>query len=789
MDIDAYATDPPGAPENPQPGAWARRDRPGPAGGNPWRWSMHWNPGAGYPSPEYHRALPPPDLANPDEVNRHDLSGRQHLNLWVGLGNSRGQWRGGNLTFRFTLADADSNRLAFGGTFWLPSSDNYDKPIFTRISVPIPQAEPIGLLADYRIEVPNFTAAAKMGDLYLHLLGMAPAAEAWPPDHPGVAIASPRAAVYSLKCAGTARTPMSVYVQSPTGIYSRTATWVNTAPDGTAGITDRPIEWQGPPDNPDGSPGFTAPDGTPHAVQARVWGGGAASGSILNQTRLTGGGGAGGCAGDDHYPVDPGELIQGVVARGGNPSIALGSQPGHRGGTSIWGAGRQPYALTATGGDSPPTNTSQNAAPGEGLAPAPIRYAGGWSGVPVYPGQGQGQGAGGGGGGGGANGPGGWGGGHTQPGNPWPYYGQAGGVGGDGGGGHGGGGRQSNANGAGNPGQGPAGGAGGATRITNGTQLGSKGAGGKITVAWIAEEAKIHALLLHMPNPDAEATFVPVVNVGDGAIPPDGGPDSTFPVLSPHPGVPVRYDGTYAIALTAAAWGGPGVNADRTLTVRIRQVSLSNTADTWTTTLTRTLNPNANWVTGRGLIPMGNATLPVRWIPPDNDDTRYEVVIQSSNAGDRFLDCLILDVTGQTVGLIDPRGPAGDAGYATWYVDEPHPGQGLGALLGSPYGRTSARSVTDMLAAASGGPFMLEPGTENLMMVYTVDRFGSPGNEQWEPLALGADYYPRWWFDRGDDRSVAGETPDEPPAGPGRAYIPPAGAWTITADDLPGGYR
>ena len=127
-----------------------------------------------------------------------DITGRQQISLWVGLGNSNGQWRSGNLTFRLTLYDTGMSWMQFGGTFKLTASDNWNAPNFTRIAMAIPTGTGFHMeeLAEYVLEVPNFTNAAKMGDLYLNCLGASPAASAWPvpPGGRGTVYPSPSTA-------------------------------------------------------------------------------------------------------------------------------------------------------------------------------------------------------------------------------------------------------------------------------------------------------------------------------------------------------------------------------------------------------------------------------------------------------------------------------------------------------------------------------------------------------------------------------------------------------------------
>jgi hypothetical protein len=797
------------------PGAWFRANRPGLSPGNRYPWSARWSPiySDAY-SPVYHRILPggwgippatciagapatdlpgsaqtwdmaggygqypavpydvydPADTTDPPEIitvtdvsaaptwqvtrgatpadhapgftalvvgetGGLDISGRQHMNLWVGLGNSNGQWRGGNLTFVFTLTDTTGTVIDFGGTFWLNSSDNWDQPIFTRISVPMPRGVTFGLLAEYIIRCPSFTNTARMGDMYLHLLGVAPNAEHWEST-------SIRSAVYTLRPEGTARAPMSLRAQTPAGRYGNTLEF---------GPSDAGYLWAPPPDL------ISAPDGTPDSVQVRVRAGGGAGGTLTTTapTIMSGGGGGGGVAGDDHYPLvrnDDGTfppITPFQVGWGASPSTVAAPPPGQ---SSQFGT------LTATGGDTPPTNTTSAAGPGRGLFPAPIRYTGGWSATPTYaPNP--------------VNGAGGGGGAAGDAGDGGNANGQNGGVGGLGGGGRGGGGRSPFEDGSGNPGQAPGGGGGGVTRRTTNlpTTLGARGAGGKISVSYVVSNVRMQALLLHMPNPDSGATFVPVINVGDGALVPDGNdPASQFVPVSPHPGIPVKYDGTYAVALTAAYWDNP--TAPRTLTIRCTQISsLDPTQPRGDVGLQwQGLIPMSDPQLASGLIPMGNLTLPLRWLPPDNQDNYYAFSVDSTNRADRFMDILLLDVTGTTVGLIDSHWESDGStiafrpGYTTWYIDEPESGQSFGGILGSNYGRTSAVSSTDAISSVSGGPFMLEPGKENLLLAYSPQGDGvydptRPPDPGSNPLgflgapALAGDYYPRWWFDRSDD--------------------------------------
>ena len=460
-----------------QPGSWGLAARPG--GGGAFANSAHWNPLAGANTPVYHRVLPAPV----------DITGRQQISLWAGLGNSNGQWRSGNLTFRLTLYDSGTSWMQFGGTFKLTASDNWNAPHFARIAMAIPTGTGFHMeeLREYILEVPNFTTAAKMGDLYLNCLGASPAASAWPVP-PGAV----RGTVYSVALDGTARAPVSLRFQPPAGSYAREMPPITAAGDWT---------WLVPADL------VSAPDGTPNAIQSRIWGGSGAGGSRSTTNAavdhgLSGGGAGAGCIGDDHYPVTPGQTIGGHNGRGAVASLTplsgeastLGTHPG------------APYLLRATGGASGPTNDWHGAqVPGEGQAdpgtqPVPgglIRYTGGKGAYGRPAGQ-QYQGSGGGGGAAGSSGPG-----KDAPGQP-------GGEGGPGGG-HGGGGHGPSDQGRGNPGGGPGGGGGGATRLTSGTQLGGDGANGRIQVSYLTSVVPMRTLLVHMPGPETPTTFAPLV--------------------------------------------------------------------------------------------------------------------------------------------------------------------------------------------------------------------------------------------------------------------------------------
>jgi hypothetical protein len=696
-----------------QPGSWDRFD----SGAAVWRYSAHWKPLA-------HRTAQEGDY--PDYTHQFavpvDVYGRGQMNIWVGLGNSIGSWRGGNLTFRMTLWDSGENWMQFGGTFRLKGTDKWNRPNFSRVELPWPRGTGFNFheLRRYRVEVPNFTARAKMGDLFLNCMGAAPTAIPWIP--PGR-----RDQVYTISAIGSARTPVSLRFQPPAGKYAQS--FVATTPG--------PGVWPVPAGT------VTAPDGTPNAARVRLWAPGGTGGSVSNSNGRMGGGSGGNCCGSDHYPVTPGTPITFVLTDSPNPSTAL-PRPNPAANSTFGAAG--PTQLVARAGQCGETNNWHGASPQ--AAPAPpaglgdyFHYLGGWGAYARDPGQ-PNQGAGGGGGGAGTSGPG-----QEAPGQP-------GGAGGPGGGGHGGGGQSPFANGPGSIGGGPSGGGGGATRLTpNGTQLASKGAPGKLLVEWLTAVTPMKTLVAHMPGPGHGPSFVPCVPLGNGNVAGDGtryvirapAASATIPI----PPLPVRYHGTYQGILVVNTWGG-STTAARDVWVNIdlhdRDPALPGAVLLGTAEIGGP-GAHAGWVpTGLPmLVDLGFITLPLVQLPDDNQDATYSVRIHSNlTAGgitaDRFMDLLLLDVTGQTVVIDDTRPGAGVGGFADYFLDEPDTTTSYGAILGSNGGRTSARSVTEYLVFASGGPFILEAG-QNLMLAYSRD--GAP--------SLGLEYNARWWFDRADD--------------------------------------
>jgi hypothetical protein len=133
-----------------------------------------------------------------------------------------------------------------------------------------------------------------------------------------------------------------------------------------------------------------------------------------------------------------------------------------------------------------------------------------------------------------------------------------------------------------------------------------------------------------------------------------------------------------------------------------------------------------------GLVTVGELTLPYKDIASDNASAVFTVAVTSTNGADRFLDCALLDTTGQTLIVSSPTG------YVTLFADEPDPDRDLGRILGSQLGRPDALSVMDF-ATLSGGPLTVDPAQPSaVFLVYSAD--GS--------LAVAMSYSSRFWLDR-----------------------------------------
>jgi hypothetical protein len=149
---------------------------------------------------------------------------------------------------------------------------------------------------------------------------------------------------------------------------------------------------------------------------------------------------------------------------------------------------------------------------------------------------------------------------------------------------------------------------------------------------------------------------------------------------------------------------------------------------------TRSVTPATDIV--NGFVNLGEVTLPIKDYVKYNDQSYFTVSINDTDSGDRFMDVLFLDTTGQTVLInIDP-GQAGYNQYVNYFIDEATADRDLGFIGASFQDRQHTVSVMDS-AMVSGGALYIQSG-DNLMLVYSTA--GAP--------SLMVTYAPRWYLSR-----------------------------------------
>jgi hypothetical protein len=280
--------------------------------------------------------------------------------------------------------------------------------------------------------------------------------------------------------------------------------------------------------------------------------------------------------------------------------------------------------------------------------------------------------------------------------------------------------------------QGGAPGGGGAGAISNagGIQLGGSGGNGRIRLTYTPPLQAFDNLILHMPGYNSPDTYNPVspVPVTD---PPDG---REYTMSSVIPWRNAEFNGTYAVFLANYNWStSVGTNVTRRITVTVTQYEFLN-GPGYSMQVTRLVTPSTDIV--NGIISLGNLPLPIKQYDPSNQEPYYTYGVISSESGDRFMDILFLDTTGQTVLINVNNASPGYGKYANYYIDEPDFDTDISPVLGSPQGPERSVSVLDS-AVLSGGPFFLTPG-DNFILAYST--YGAPN--------LGVRYNPRWYTDR-----------------------------------------
>lgn len=606
-----------------------------------------------------------------------DITGLPALSVWAGFGSDYySTWHKGPAEFDFTLTDVSGNTISFSRTMTVHASDDSGAPRWQRVTAHIPQNRPgfdYTTVSSYSINVTNRGYhTLRYAQLYLDRLVANPHSVQNPP--------AVRGAMYSiLGVQGTARTTCSAEFQQPPGSAPQ-VTVLLPGPVGT------PQTWTCPP-------GVTS-------VKVECTGPG--GGGYLN------GGGGGEYAAEAAVLVTPQAQYSYVIGAGtAMPIPGVAAAP--TGPTTFTG---DAVTVTANGG-APGARSGAGGAGGSGST-STTHFSGG-SGAAGTSGTL-------GGGGGGSAGSGGAGGNAS---------GTAAGAAGAGTtpGAAGGGGTTADRDGF--PGKAPGGGGGGVEDL--GDNQGGAGAPGQIQLTYTSSVAPFSTLIAHRPGPGAPPDLSPLVSFGLGDVP-DG--TTEYPVQSLTPGVYATFGGTYSVVAVAGTWNAP--TAARTVKVTVRQYEAQG-GTSYSSSVSRTFTPSTDTFLPGGatlaqvpIVTLGELTLPLQDIAPDNTSALFTITITDSNTADTWLDCCFLDTTGQTVAIGIPTAQA----YVSLYTDEPDTSVALGRVLGSSFGRASAVSVMQN-TLMSGGPLFLEPG-DNLLLIYA--REGSP--------ALSVSYSPRWRLER-----------------------------------------
>lgn len=458
------------------------------------------------------------------------------------------------------------------------------------------------------------------------------------------------------------------------------------------------------------------------ALQATVinTGAGGAGGSTNPKIATTGGGGGGEIAWETNLDLNPGlghayTIGKGGVAVKSGSTAPAGQSTTFAGGNGLGGAGTTITAHGGNGGQNELTSNYVSGTGGSGGSGSANTHhfsggAGGNGSSPTISGGGNGGAGGGSAGDGGAGG--------AASGTTAGAAGAAGSLSVPG--------RQGGpASHFGTPPKGgsPGAGGGGTSSYGSAGHLGGNGGDGQIKMIITTYTARqsFPACIVHKLSDRARLRARAVLNIGAGQDAPDGREYAIDDV----DGIPARYEGTYTAFLAASAFHGTGA---RTLTVTVRQYEAAGGAVS-SFSLVQSVTP-AGVV--NGMVSMGEITMPVKMMPPDNTDSYFTVSVQSGDTLDRFLDLLLIDTSGQLVMINLPGG-----GYSDYYLDAPNMKQKAGLVLGSNTDRSAAVSVMYPNFIMSGGPLLLTPG-DNVFTVYSPT--GMP--------ALEGDYWPRWQQER-----------------------------------------
>jgi len=609
-----------------------------------------------------------------------NLTGQASLGHWLGFSADPTVWgwnylwgttKKADIHLFYTLTDSNGLTLTFGKTYQVRASMKLSAPKWQYVSVPLPSSTQFNWanVTGWSITITNWKSAQKLRYTVPSLDVLTANPVSLNP------VTNNRGYMYQINGAlGTARTPVSIQAAQPQGSgVAQTVTF-----------------------NSPGNYQWTCPFGV-STVSVLNTGSGGNSGDSEGANACAGGAGGGGTAANASVAVTAGNMYslyvdfpgaQGTTTFTGD-SVTVTANSGKNGGNALTGGS----SGTAGAGGAAGTGGHAGGSGAAGVGGSGGHSGGGGSAAGTSAAGNNASGATGGaavtGGGRGANG-------GTLPGN---YGGLNGGN--------------------------PGGGASGNSSGTGGTyHYSGTGGNGQVQLTYTPVYPPFQTCLLHIPGTNTPANLMPLVGVGNGGDVPNGGTE--YAVSSLDPAANPQFNGTYSVVLVAYSWDTPANS--RTLTVTVKQYPNDGGAAS-PLSVSTTITPN-NLPLGNGFVTVGEITLPVLDVAPDNYLAYYTITVTSTDTNDRFLDCFFLDTQGQLVLISSP------VTYTTFYVDEPSTLHDIGRVLGTQQDRDSAQSVLGS-SLVSGGPLQLQIPDTNLL-AYCIE--GAPN--------IVLVYTPSWRTDR-----------------------------------------
>jgi hypothetical protein len=275
----------------------------------------------------------------------------------------------------------------------------------------------------------------------------------------------------------------------------------------------------------------------------------------------------------------------------------------------------------------------------------------------------------------------------------------------------------------------PGGGGGGAYASNTGANQGGQGGQGMVRVTWSPPLISMNNLIVHSLGAGSDPNVNPICPIPITDVP----NNTEYAIPSVTGLLPATFNSTYTVLLVANSWDSSTAGAARQLTVTVNQYEYPG-GPRYSVQASRAVVPTTDIV--NGFVNMGELTLPVKDYLAYNDQSYFTLSINDTDAGDRFMDVLFLDTTGQTVLINIDQGQAAFGQYVNYFIDEATPDRDLGFVGGSMQDRQHQISVLDY-TMISGGALYIAAG-DNLFLCYSTA--GAPD--------LAVSYAPRWYLDR-----------------------------------------